>query len=284
MENEIASVIKYFAFFAYHPTLEEIYQFLQVKISKGQLQAELDRLKYTPPQYSMRKKISRKKLDNWRYKAYILMLSLFPQIKLIGLSGSISMMNAKEDDDIDLFIITGKNRLFTGRLITLVLAQLLRLRRIRKARYQKDKVCLNLFFDESNLKVPKFKQTEFVGHEVLQMKPVVVKSDMYKSFLMANQWVFKLFPNAQSQINYKGVSHLRRDQSKITLFIIISNKIEQMLKSFQLHLINKHRTTEIITDTQLWFHPDDFEHYLLQDVKRPGCSRFLVRPFPVDPK
>ncbi len=255
MESKIASVIKYFSFFAYHPTLEEIYQFLQVKVSKGQLQAELDRLQYTPPQYSIRKKISRKKLNNWRYKAYIRMLSLFPQIKLIGLSGSISMMNADEHDDIDLFIITSKNRLFTGRLIALVLAQAIGLRRIRKAQYQKDKVCLNLFFDENNLKVPNFKQTEFVGHEVLQMKPIIVKENIYVRFLEANRWVFKLFPNTTSPV----IPVKTGIQSKITLFIIISNKIESILKKLQLTLINRHRTTEIITDTQLWFHPDDFE-------------------------
>ena len=47
------------------------------------------------------------------------------------------MMNADEHDDIDLFIIASKNRLFTGRLIALILAQAIGLRKIRKARYQK---------------------------------------------------------------------------------------------------------------------------------------------------
>ncbi|MCS6956816.1 MAG: hypothetical protein NZM02_03175, partial [Patescibacteria group bacterium] len=35
--------------------------------------------------------------------------------------------------------------------------------------------------------------------------------------------------------------------------------VENLLKKFQLSLINKHRTSEIITDSQLWFHPVDFE-------------------------
>ncbi|PIP63217.1 hypothetical protein COW97_03705, partial [Candidatus Roizmanbacteria bacterium CG22_combo_CG10-13_8_21_14_all_34_12] len=107
MEKKIISVLKYFSFFAYKPTLEEIHTFLPVKIDKN-------KLKYTPPQYSIRKikdqkskiKNSKKKLNSWRFRTYIKLISLFPQIKLVGLSGSISMMNAKEDDDIDLFIIT----------------------------------------------------------------------------------------------------------------------------------------------------------------------------------
>ena len=125
----------------------------------------------------------------------------------------------------------------------------------------RDKICLNLFFDESNLKVPKFKQTEFVGHEVLQMKPVIAKSNIYERFLEANEWVFKLFPNAFPVIPAFTLSSIEGEagiQTKITIFNI-SDKIEQLLKKFQLRLINKHKTTEIITPTQLWFHPDDFE-------------------------
>jgi hypothetical protein len=282
MEKKIISVLKYFSFFKYYPTSEEIYTFLQVKINKNEFKKELKRIKYTPPQYSIGKKISKRKLNNWRYKAYIQLLSLFPQIKLIGLSGSISMMNAGENDDIDLFVVIAKKRLFTGRFITLILAQLFGLRRNRETRESfnnqtmkqlnnvfRNKVCLNLFFDESNLKVPKFKQTEFVGHEVLQMKPIVVKGDIYERFLEANDWVFKLFPNGKSKfqiLNLKSQINNKRFKFKIlnlfgtwNLRFTISNKIELILKKIQLNSINKHRTTEIITSTQLWFHPDDFE-------------------------
>lgn len=303
LNNGIIKVLKYFSFFAYYPTLEEIHTFLPVKISKTKLEGELKRFKYTPVEYSIRRKISQKKLNNWRFQLYIKLISLFPQIRLIGLSGSISMMNAKEDDDIDLFIITARNRLFTGRLITLVLAQLLGLRRHRQIEkldalfstatpqrgplaivskkasslltnhqslvtsHYKNKVCLNLFFDENNLKVPKFKQTEFVGHEVLQMKPIIVKGNVYERFLEENRWVFKIFPNANENLEFKiQNSEFRKKiiNSKLIhnyKFIILNfgRKIELILKKIQLNSINKHKTSEIITPSQLWFHPDDFE-------------------------
>jgi len=281
MEKKIISVLKYFSFFAYQPTLEEIHTFLPVKIDKN-------KLKYTPPQYSIRKikdqkskiKNSKKKLNSWRFRTYIKLISLFPQIKLVGLSGSISMMNAKEDDDIDLFIITAKNRLFTGRLITLILAQLFGLRRNRETRESfnnetmkqlnnvfRNKVCLNLFFDESNLKVPKFKQTEFVGHEVLQMKPIMIKGDIYERFLKANPWVQAIFPNSTWIISKikdqrsKTSSKLKSLKFKPVFDIcaLTFDLFERLAKNFQLTSINRHRTTEIITSTQLWFHPDDFE-------------------------
>ncbi len=266
MEQNLKKVLKYFSFFAYNPRLDEVYTFFPIKISKKSL-------KYTPPQYSIGRKISKRKLQNWRYRSYIKLLSFFPQIRLVGLSGSISMMNAKEDDDIDLFIITAKNRLFTGRFVALVLAQLLGLRRHRQlAKLDTvNKICLNLFFDESNLKVPKFKQTEFVGHEVLQMKPIINKDQTYEKFLNANEWVFKLFPNAihtiskikdqRSKTNskFKTLSFKLGFNILTLIFELLGGLLERLLKSFQLTFINRHRTTEIITSSQLWFHPDDFE-------------------------
>ena len=311
LNKEIIKVIKYFSFFAYYPTLDEIHTFLQVKITKNELNGELKRIKYTPVEYSMlsqnskvksqklkskiknsneamkqwnnltnRKQISQSKLNSSRFKLYIKLLSIFPQILLVGLSGSISMMNAEEDDDVDLFIITAKNRLFTGRLITLILAQLFGLRRNRETRESfnnetmkqlnnvfRNKVCLNLFFDESNLKVPKFKQTEFVGHEVLQMKPIMIKGDIYERFLKANLWVQAIFPNSNWIISKikdqrsKTSSKLKSLKFKPVFDIcaLTFDLFERLAKNFQLTSINRHRTTEIITSTQLWFHPDDFE-------------------------
>ena len=38
------------------------------------------------------------------------------------------------------------------------------------------------------------------------------------------------------------------------------DKVESVLKKLQLFSINKHKTSELITDSQLWFHPEDFEN------------------------
>ncbi len=222
---------------------------------------------------------SKRKLNNWRFKLYIKLLSLFPQIKLVGLSGTLSMMNAKKEDDIDLFIITFKNRLFTGRFIAILLAELLGLRRRRSnLRFMSawnrtcsgsgfhvpcytDKVCLNLFFDESDLTVPKFKQTEYVAHEILQMKPIINKNQTYEKFLNANRWVSNFFPNINinSKLKIKNSKLQFKIQNLSLIFNLIGDVIEILIKKAQLILINRHRTTEIITKSQLWFHPDDFE-------------------------
>ncbi len=319
VEKEILKTISYFNFFGYQPTFAEIYVFLSIKISKKQLFQSLDILtkkkvifesintleeysknnkKYTLGRYGIeklqitnyelqslliRQAESKKKLE--RIQPFINVLSKFSQIKLIGLSGSMAMMNAVKNDDVDLFIITKHNRLFTGRLISLLLAQIIGVRRKRmaggklQAENNKDKVCLNLFFDEAGLRVPKFKRNEYVAHEVLQMKPIINKNQAYERFLEANKWVYGIFPNAKitsskSQITNKAQSTIDKRFKNWNLNIVwnlvlgtwnfVGDMVEWLLKQAQLVLINRHRTTEIITDTQLWFFPDDFEKKLSQ--------------------
>jgi hypothetical protein len=258
---------------------------------------------------------SQSKLNNLRLRLYIKLLSLFPQIQLMGLSGTLAMMNANINDDNDLFIITARNRLFTGRFISIVMGYVLGVRRgreqinqqkseeIRKdqkpenpdtsdnsglsdisdvwsyltspisadlSERHKNKLCLNLFFDEFNLKIPKRKQTEYVAHEVLQMKPLVNKNGVYERFLAANEWVDKIFPNVCQIFNYQLPIFNKFSNFKIKNLDLIKNFkfkisnylgywVESFLKHLQLFFINRHRTTEIITSSQLWFFPDDFE-------------------------
>lgn len=289
MEKSVIQVIKYFSIFKYPPNFGEIYSFFPKKTSRMALKKailklerrkkikttytadliELEGQRYTVGEYTTReyvrrlnerRQISKSKLANWKFRAYLRLISLLPQVKLVGLSGSISMLNAKKSDDIDLFIITSKKRLFTARFLCLILTQLFGLRRKFGELDVEDKVCLNLFFDEVNLVVPKHKRTNFVGHEVLQMSPLINKDHTYERFIWANRWVFKLFPNSKTAV-------LRASTRESIKSTVIGNLIEAVLKYVETKLINSHRTTELITDTQLWFHPDDFEKKINGKIK-----------------
>lgn len=276
MEKEIIKVIKYFTFFSYTPSFEEIYTFLAVKISKKQLLVKLEELVekgvliktnkivlYTLPQYSnflknrtIRTRISLKKINKIRF--YVQLLSFFPEIRFVGLSGTLAMFNAQKKDDIDLCIICNKNRLWTGRFIAIVIAQILGFRRRRNEKNTQDKVCLNLFFVDNNLQVPEYKKTEYVAHEVLQLRPLLNKNLTYERFLKTNEWVYEFFPNARQRNLKLETRNLEKTINRSS----IPNICEFLLKKIQLYFINKHRTNEIITDSQLWFFPKDFEEKL----------------------
>lgn len=288
MQQDVVQTLKYFSLFDYSPTFEEILVFLTRKTNPQNLQKSIKTLikgnrlsekdnRYTLGEYiktarNLKKRVQISEAKIQKLRPFLKLISLFPQVKLVGLSGSVAMLNAKHSDDIDLFVITGKNRLWTGRFICLMIASLFGRRKFND-RHTSNKICLNLFFDEGNLQINPKKRSIYVAHEVLQMKPLIDRGNAYRSFLEANKWVFKLFPNAKlmfSNTSLKNASNsfssVRRKTwqprmpfFKSAFFEHFQDRIESILKRVQLLLINRHRTTEKITDTQLWFFPDDFE-------------------------
>ncbi len=130
-----------------------------------------------------------------RAKLVAIIFKIIPWVKLIGVSGALSMENAGAKDDIDLFVVTAKNRLWTSRLLMLGVLGILRLRRKSSdsKRQAAGKVCLNLILEEDRLEQKR--QDLYTAHEVLQMKLLWQRDNMYEKFLEINAWVFKFLPN-----------------------------------------------------------------------------------------
>lgn len=306
LEDAIKHVVNYYAYFKYAPSFDELFTYLPIKTSKKELQITLrsmaerkiienwsasrrikikNSLAYTLPPYRIyaTQKGSKKMASEHKMASislYLRVVYLIAPIKLIGLSGSIAMLDADVRDDIDLFIIAQRSRMWTVRLWCLLFASLFGLRRRRGVKNAPNKVCLNLFFDEREVIVPKQKQNEYTAHEVLQMKPMFVKGDTYKRFLRENSWVMEYFPNATfvilnpfDRLRTGSVKDLGRkavtNNASLDLSdlprndkIGIGNIVEAVVKKIQLWIIKRHQTTEIISDTQLWFFPRDFEKRL----------------------
>jgi len=291
MQKDILKILHYFSFFSYAPTREDIFRFFPKKITRERLERNLKILEkekrivslmkgsspmsYTLLEYRLfsthrtaRERISRKKIQKIRF--FIQLLSWIPIIRFAALTGTVAMGNARVKDDIDLFIVTSRNRLWSGRFILLCLAGILGIRRSRGEKRVKDKACLNLFFDERDLKIPKQKRTLYVAHEVLQMKPVIDKENIFQWLLRANKWVFSIFPNAHESLKFK-VQNSKFTDSKENAIGGATREdsgdfIETILKKIQLYFINKHKTNERITDTQLWFFPEDFEEKIKREM------------------
>jgi hypothetical protein len=278
MEKDVLQAVRYFHQFSYPPSAGEIHMFLRRKASQKKVAAILAVLvknrklqakmiensaRYTIGGYSInfskyRNRTVNSKLKIKNSKLFINLLSFFPQIRLIGLSGSVSMMNADRKDDVDIFIISGRGRIWTARFLSLLVAQTLGIRRKRGEMHTKNKICLNLLFDEERLEVPNGKKNEYVAHEVLQVKPVINKAHIYERFLRRNKWVFDIFPNAFDILRPSLKGSIKVHRSRFTVNGL-GDGIEWLLKCLQLFLIRRHQTTELITNHQLWFHPDDFQ-------------------------
>ena len=277
-KEAVLQVLSYFDFFQYPLTLEQIHAFLPIKAPKNRVLRSLKELERgrkvvsdkENAQYALgghsiffSERVSRevqtaKKLK--KTSMYILLLSKMPCTRLVGLSGSCAMMNAREKDDIDMFIISAPGRIWLSRITAILLAKTFRIHRHKFTQRTQDTACLNLFFDARNMKVPTHKRNLYTAHEVIQMVPQVSKGNTYEMFLTENDWVYQYFPNMQKQSNQTEYSKYR-----IPIISTIVDRLELAAKAFQLSIMTK-RTQEIITDTQLWFFPRDFEKTIKKKV------------------
>lgn len=210
----------------------------------------------------VRDKASKEKMK--KAKRVTKLISLLPTISLIGISGAVAMGNATADDDIDFFIITKTNTLWFTRFFIRMLLTLVGSARTRNNACVRDKVCLNMMLDESALSFPKARQSLYVAHEIVQMKPIFVRNNMYQLFLASNRWVKQYMPHA---IDIKK-KESRAPSISISQYLnIYSIPLEFLAQKFQLWYM-KARTREIVTRHFLAFHPRDYEYEIMEAYKR----------------
>lgn len=196
-------------------------------------------------------------------------LQFIPTIKLIGITGALAIDNVKEDDDIDLFIVTSQGLLWTTRLLATFLIEVTGRRRHPDETIINDKICLNMLVDEKHLAVPPSERDLFSAYEVIQMKLLYEKDDTYQKFLQANLWVKDYLPNAigiknalKTPRGWQAESH---DSPEVEgLVKRLFDFLERFLKSFQLWYMRKRRTSEVIKDGIIRFHPQDARKWVLK--------------------
>lgn len=201
-----------------------------------------------------KEKISKRYLRDLKIIAYS--LRIIPFIRLIGVSGSLSMENAGKRDDLDLFIITQKNRLWISRILVLGIIFLFGKRRKRgqEGRESAGKVCVNLLLEDDRLTFSS--RNIYLAHEVLQMKVLWEKDGIYSQFLENNEWVFKYLPNWKSKgkvtrIRYRGKKKDWNEAKRLTYWL------EELAKWFQLRYMGNPKGQEKILEGALYLHPVD---------------------------
>jgi D-beta-D-heptose 7-phosphate kinase/D-beta-D-heptose 1-phosphate adenosyltransferase len=183
------------------------------------------------------------------------LIKLIPWVKMIGITGALAMNNSTENDDIDLLIITTKNRLWLTRLILVLVLELLGYRRKPQTKNYKNKICLNMFLDETALRQAQERQNLYTAHEIVQMKPIFNKQQTYKRFLSANEWVQKYLPNSieVQKLNLKSQNY----NSKFKIIIKLFDSVEQFVYWLQVKYMKSKMTREQVSEHFAFFHPQD---------------------------
>lgn len=119
--------------------------------------------------------------------------------------------------------------------------------------------------------IPENDRDLFSAHEVLQMMPLWDKGGTYSNFIRKNNWVKKFLPNAWNE-KYKTIN----DKKTVTIHKNkIINILEPLFKKIQLRYMKNHRTTEVISDTVIRFHPRDARVWIKSEFGR-RLSQFNI--------
>ena len=293
INEAILRTLIYADLFDYPLTVEETWRFLLIKkSSKEEIKKAYRDLKPTKEHDGFyflkgREKIVglRKKRQKWSQKKLTIAektaksLKLIPWVKMIGITGGLAILNSDKNDDIDLLIVSAKKRLWLTRFLVTFLVSLVGKRRQPGETQVKDKICLNMFLDEEHLRVPKKEQDLFSAHEICQIRLLYDKDKTSARFFRENQWAKNYLPNASftiHNIEHEALNINRKRKFKVADFVF--NLVETLLKLFQLWFMRNRRTTEVITEGILRFHPQDSRHWIFKEyaarLQKRGLDKF----------
>ena len=124
-----------------------------------------------------------------------------PFIQMVGVTGTLASYHFnQETEDVDLFIICSRNRLWITRLVLVLIFKILNIYVNNKN--PNIKLCPNLYISDHNLSWETGKRNIYVANEIAMLQPVFQRNDAYFKFLSENKWVSDYLPN----ININDVS------------------------------------------------------------------------------
>jgi hypothetical protein len=194
--------ISYFDVFDYPVRRNEVHGSLSIKIDEKEIPGLLDQLvesglvSVTGDYYFLgkdgRQKIKNRLDNEARFRknkkliAFIgRFIARFPFVRSVSVSGSCSKGLLEEKGDLDFFVITAPGKLWICRTLLIAFKKIFLLN-------SKKYFCVNYFIDERSLEIPD--QNLFVANEIKTLVPVS-NAALHGSFLKANNWIEKYFPN-----------------------------------------------------------------------------------------
>jgi hypothetical protein len=127
---------------------------------------------------------------------YIRLISRFPFVKAIAISGSLSKGVMQKNGDADYFIITKQNRLWISRTLLILFKKVFLLN-------SKKYFCVNYFVGENMLDIPD--KNEFTATEIAFLIPVF-GHDLINKFQEKNNWYKNYYPNKVQRASFEDFS------------------------------------------------------------------------------
>ena len=209
MNREIIKFLLYFDVFSFPLTKEELYSYAGINRHDSREFSEAEEtisslaeqgiIQHVSGFYCLAKRteIVQRRIDGSvrakkRYKTatrYSRIIDLFPFVRGVFLSGSISKGYMSEMDDIDYFIISSPGRLWLSRTLLTIFKKVFLFNSYRN-------FCLNFFLSEDQLEIKE--RHLFFATEIVFLIPMY-NGEIYDEFLRRNSWVKNYFPAFRQQ-------------------------------------------------------------------------------------
>lgn len=210
-----------------------------------------------PLSWEVRSKYSLEHLKQMQYVFKI--LESIPWVKLLAVTGAVAAFNADKKDDVDIFIICAKNRMWLTRFFVVLFLKAVN--RYRTEKEPNGKICPNIYVDETNMEWEEEKRNIYTAHEIMMMRPVINRGDTYFKFMQKNKWAFSHFGNFKMNFWEKYKTQKRRQSRLVDL-------LEKIFMKVQLRYMKKHQTTEIATKNFIHFNKYDWSEKILDSYKK----------------
>lgn len=244
INKDILAALAYFDMFSYPLTSSELFLFLQQKHRRQEFEISLKSMSFNHAIYKFdnfytlrndRSLITRRLQGNAKAAELIriahkvsAILIHFPYVRGIAISGSLSKNYADEDSDIDLFIITAKNRLWVARTLMHAFKKLTFL--FNKQHY----FCMNYYVDERQMQINE--KNIYTAIEVATLIPLQGDA-VFEQFYYENNWIQKYLPN--NYLRLSVAKPVKLTYFKKALETLFNNGIGDILDRKLMHLTAK---------------------------------------------
>jgi len=199
-----------------------------------------------------------------RAKLVAFILQLVPFVRGVYLNGSVARGEASQKSDIDFFIITKKNRIWTCRALVTLVVQLLGARRYGEK--IAGRICLNRYQTEDNLVI--HPQNYYHAWNYTYSIPLV-DANLFERHKEQNRWMFKYHFRFKSHYQKSNMAIMASLPIKFlqflfeVLFEVLANDyLEKILGKYQAkRILNDPRTKNspegkiFVSNSELRFHP-----------------------------
>lgn len=287
IKNDIIAALAYFDIFNYPVTQREIFLFLGNVYNQQKFQDQLNSLVLNriifklDEFYSLQnnqKLAQRRRKGNKKAQELIetaekvaSLLSCFPYVRGVAISGSLSKNFADENSDIDLFIITAKNRLWIARTLMHIFKKFTFL--VNKQHL----FCMNYYVSEDGLEI--VEKNLYTAVEIATLMPL--QGDIaFENFYAANSWITNYLPNHFMRIS--TARKLNRGWLKMLMEAFFNNRLgsalnKQLMKITADRWLKKTRHLELnshgivmsmdAAEQYAKPHPDDFQQQFITIYK-----------------